>query len=144
MTRFLIAALSGGLFGTGLFFSGMTNPAKVQGFLDLSPSWDPTLVFVMVGALIPMAVAWRLTSNRTPLVGGQFPAPATTEFDRKLVMGSVFFGLGWGLVGLCPGPSIASLSYQGFGGVLFFITMILGMQLSQPIAMQLDRRSVNA
>ena len=144
MTRLIVAALSGGLFGAGLFLSGMTNPAKVQGFLDLSPAWDPTLMFVMGGALIPMAIAWRMTAGRVPLLGGQFPAPPRTEFDRKLILGSVLFGIGWGLVGLCPGPAIASLSYQGVSGALFFIAMLCGMQLSPHVSIQLDRSTANA
>ncbi len=144
MIRFVIAALSGGLFGAGLFLSGMTNPGKVQGFLDLSAAWDPTLIFVMGGALVPMALAWRLTPNRAPLVGGTFPAPSVAHLDRKLITGSVLFGIGWGLVGLCPGPAIASLSYQGASGAIFLLAMICGMQLSPMVAIQLDRATAKA
>ncbi len=144
MIRFVIAALSGGLFGAGLFLSGMTNPGKVQGFLDLSAAWDPTLIFVMGGALVPMALAWRLTPNRAPLVGGTFPAPSAAHLDRKLITGSVLFGVGWGLVGLCPGPAIASLSYQGASGAIFLLAMICGMQLSPMVAIQLDRATAKA
>lgn len=144
MSRLWIAALSGSLFGGGLFLSGMTNPEKVQGFLDLSHAWDPTLVFVMVGALLPMTVAWRLTQGRTPLSGGTFPAPPRPELDRKLILGSVLFGVGWGLVGLCPGPAIASLSYQGASGVWFFLAMMCGMILSPYLSIQLDRSAAKA
>lgn len=144
MIRIVIAALSGGLFGAGLFLSGMTNPAKVQGFLDLSFAWDPTLIFVMGGALVPMALAWRLAANRTPLAGGHFPNPPSAKFDQKLVIGSVLFGIGWGLVGLCPGPAIASLSYQGISGAIFLLAMICGMQLSPLVAIQLDRSTSKA
>ncbi len=144
MMRFLIAALSGGLFGAGLFLSGMTNPAKVQGFLDLSRAWDPTLVFVMGGALLPMAIAWRLAYGRTALTGAEIMQPQNAQLDQKLVIGSLCFGVGWGLVGLCPGPAIASLSFQGVSGAIFFIAMIVGMVLHPKLAMQLDQKAANA
>lgn len=144
MIRFVISALAGGLFGAGLFLSGMTNPAKVQGFLDLSAAWDPTLMFVMGGALLPMAIAWRLIGGRAPLAGGTFPAAPKHEFDRRLVLGSVLFGIGWGLVGLCPGPAIASLSYQGTSGVIFMLAMLCGMILAPKVSIRLDRRLANA
>ena len=108
--RIFFAILSGGLFGAGLLLSGMTNTNKVQGFLDLFGNWDPTLAFVMGGAMIPMAIAWQMTKSRAPVIGGSFPEMPATEFDRRLITGSVLFGLGWGLAGLCPGPAIASLT----------------------------------
>lgn len=144
MIRVLVNAASGSLFGAGLFLSGMTNPAKVQGFLDLSPAWDPTLAFVMASALLPMIVAWRWTRQRSPLTGGAFPPPPATQIDRKLVIGSVLFGVGWGLVGLCPGPAIASLSYQGTSGAIFVLAMLCGMELAPRLAMQLDRTAAKA
>ena len=128
-----LAFLSGGLFGLGLHLSGMTNTDKVQGFLDFFGAWDPTLAFVMGGAIIPMFVAWRLARNRSPLVGGDFPNPADPVLDRSLILGAVLFGIGWGLVGLCPGPALASLSYGGIGGAIFLIAMITGMALAPKI-----------
>ncbi|MEL6243133.1 MAG: DUF6691 family protein [Pseudomonadota bacterium] len=125
--RLLAAFLAGGLFGAGLMLSGMTDTNKVRGFLDFLGAWDPTLAFVMGGALIPMAIAWRMTPGRAPLFGGSFPAQVTAVLDRRLVIGSMVFGLGWGLVGLCPGPSLASLSYGGWPGLVFFGAMALGM-----------------
>ena len=125
--RLMIAALSGALFGAGLHISGMTDTAKVRGFLDFAGAWDPTLAFVMGGAILPMAVAWRMTRGRAPLAGGTFPAPPRHEITRPLIVGSVLFGIGWGLVGLCPGPALASLSYGGWQGVLFLAAMLAGM-----------------
>jgi uncharacterized membrane protein YedE/YeeE len=132
--RLPIAFVAGGLFGAGLLVSGMTDTRKVQGWLDVFGAWDPTLAFVMGGAIIPMAIAWRLTTARRPLVGGSFPTPSAPVFDRKLIVGSLLFGAGWALAGLCPGPAVASLSYGGTGGAVFFVAMALGMVVARPIA----------
>ncbi|MHA7815006.1 MAG: DUF6691 family protein [Pseudohaliea sp.] len=125
--RLFLAFIAGGLFGGGLFISGMTDTRKVQGWLDVFGAWDPTLAFVMGGAILPMAVAWRFTRRGAPLAGGSFPALPDPVFDRQLIVGSLLFGAGWGLAGLCPGPSIASLSYGGTGGLLFLAAMVTGM-----------------
>ncbi|WP_109464013.1 DUF6691 family protein [Albibacillus kandeliae] len=137
--RILLALLSGGLFGAGLFISGMTDTTKVQGWLDVFGQWDPTLAFVMGGAMIPMAIAWRLTIGRRPVVGGEFPKAPRADIDNRLVIGSVLFGVGWGLAGLCPGPSLASLSYGGWGGFVFLAAMLIGMGLAPTITARLDR-----
>ena len=142
--RMLISLLAGALFGAGLHISGMTDTQKVQGFLDFFGAWDPTLVFVMGGTIMPMAVAWRLTLRRAPLIGGEFPAPADPVLDRSLITGAVLFGAGWGLVGLCPGPAIASLSYGGTGGFVFLGAMIAGMLAAPPARQWLDRRQLTA
>ena len=139
MQRKLFAFLAGGLFGAGLFVSGMTDTRKVQGWLDLFGDWDPTLAFVMGGAILPMLIAWRLTRARRPIVGGEFPAASTKGVDRDLVTGSVLFGAGWGLAGLCPGPAIASLSYGGWPHWVFFVAMRAGMALTPTL-----RRSFGA
>jgi uncharacterized membrane protein YedE/YeeE len=131
--RNLFALISGALFGAGLFISGMTDTAKVQGWLDVFGAWDPTLAFVMGGALIPMAIAWWFTQGRKPVLGGDFPERPKARIGRDLVVGSVLFGMGWGLVGLCPGPSLASLSYGGFGHWLFMAAMITGMIAAVPL-----------
>ncbi|MEP2028897.1 MAG: DUF6691 family protein [Paracoccaceae bacterium] len=136
--RILLAALAGSLFGAGLLISGMTDTRKVIGWLDVFGAWDPTLAFVMGGAIIPMAIAWRLTPGRAPLVGGTFPAPAEPSIGRRLVVGSVLFGMGWGLVGLCPGPAIASLSYGGTGGLIFLAAMLAGMWAAPVAGARLD------
>lgn len=142
--RILIALLSGSLFGAGLFISGMTDTRKVQGWLDIFGNWDPTLAFVMGGAIIPMVIAWQLTNGRRPLAGGSFPAQPDPLLDRKLILGSVLFGAGWGLAGLCPGPSIASLSYGGTGGVVFLVAMGAGMIAAVPLRARLDRMQAAA
>lgn len=136
--RLMIALLTGGLFGAGLHVSGMTDTAKVQGFLDFFGAWDPTLAFVMGGAILPMAVAWRLTANGAPLVGGSFPQKPDPSLDRKLILGALLFGAGWGMVGLCPGPAIASLSYGSTGGLIFLAAMILGMGVAPMATRRLD------
>ena len=136
--RLVLAALAGSLFGTGLMISGMTDTRKVIGFLDAFGNWDPTLVFVMGGAIIPMMIAWRLTNGRTPVVGGTFPAPSDPVLNRRLIVGSSLFGMGWGLAGLCPGPAIASLSYGGTGGLVFLVAMLTGMWAAPSVASRLD------
>lgn len=138
--RILVAIVAGGLFGSGLFVSGMTDTRKVQGWLDVFGDWDPTLAFVMGGAIIPMAVAWRMISLRAaPLSGGSFPVRPDPVIDHRLVIGSVLFGMGWGLAGLCPGPAIASLSYGGAGGVVFMAAMLIGMGAAPRVGQHLDR-----
>ena len=142
--RSLIAFVSGGLFGLGLHLSGMTDTNKVQGFLDFFGDWDPTLMFVMGGAIVPMFFAWRVARSRTPLVGGSFPSPSDPVFDRSLILGAVLFGMGWGLVGLCPGPALASISYGGLGGIGFLASMIIGMSLAPMAKRKLDRNVAGA
>ena len=136
--RNLYAAAAGGLFGLGLYLSGMTDTTKVQGWLDIFGNWDPTLAFVMGGAIIPMFFAWRYTVGRTPKLGGQFPAPSDPVITPNLAIGSMLFGAGWGLAGLCPGPAMASLSYGGLGGVVFLAAMIAGMIAAPPLRTRLD------
>lgn len=131
--RALFAFIAGALFGAGLFISGMTDTAKVQGWLDVFGDWDPTLAFVMGGAIIPMAIAWSFTRGRRPVLGGDFPARPEPKLGSDLIIGSVMFGAGWGLAGLCPGPAMASLSYGGFGHWVFFLAMCAGMIAAVPI-----------
>jgi len=126
--RLIFAALAGGLFGIGLMVSGMTNTRKVQGWLDIFGDWDPTLAFVMGGAIIPMSIAWWITTRRAkPVLGGSFPARPPQVLDRGLVVGSMLFGAGWALAGLCPGPALAALSWTGAPGLVFLIAMTAGM-----------------
>ncbi|MEL6517031.1 MAG: DUF6691 family protein [Pseudomonadota bacterium] len=136
--RELFAAVVGGLFGAGLFVSGMTDTRKVQGWLDVFGDWDPTLAFVLGGAIVPMAIAWQLTRGRSPVLGGSFPAPPEPRIGRSLVIGSVLFGAGWGLVGLCPGPALASITYGGTSGVVFLAAMLGGMLAAPPIRKRLS------
>ena len=124
----IIAFTVGGLFGVGLYISQMTNTLKVQGWLDIFGDWDPTLTFVMGGAIIPMLIAWQVAGKRTKtFLGENLSLPAKKEINKPLIIGSMFFGVGWGLSGLCPGPAVASLSFGGLNGLLFFISMLAGM-----------------
>ena len=130
----LIAALcAGALFGAGLVLSGMTDTRRVQGFLDLFGQWDPTLAFVMGGAVLPMALAWRLASrHRRSLTGMPFPARPAFRLDMPLIAGSAMFGAGWGLVGLCPGPALATAVTGGLPVLVFLIAMGAGMLAAIP------------
>ncbi len=124
----LISLLAGGLFGAGLLVSGMTDTVKVQGFLDIFGDWNPVLAFVMGGAMLPMAVAWRVAARRrVSVLGLPFPPRPPARFDRDLMLGSVLFGMGWALVGFCPGPAFASLTFGGWGGVVFPNAMAAAM-----------------
>ena len=140
MLRNLFAALSGGLFGAGLLVSGMVDTTKVQGWLDVFGNWDPTLAFVMGGAILPMALAWRVAARRgVSRLGTPIPARAEPRLDHNLIIGSVLFGAGWGLAGLCPGPTLASLSFGGWGGALFLLAMGAGMVAAPAIRRRIDR-----
>lgn len=142
--RNAIALLAGAIFGMGLFLSGMTDTKKVQGFLDFFGDWDPTLMFVMGGAVLPMIVAWRFSSTRAPLTGGTFPQPPSRKIDRSLIIGAILFGIGWGLVGLCPGPALASISYGGVEGWAFLIAMCAGMLFAPQMRKRLDTEDAKA
>lgn len=123
-----VPLVSGTLFGSGLALSGMTDPERVQGFLDIFGRWDPTLAFVMVGAVMVMAVAWRIQRRMTkPVLAHRFSLPDRRELDGKLITGAALFGVGWGLAGLCPGPAIASLALSPAAVIPFVLAMIAGM-----------------
>jgi len=126
--RLLTSFLAGGMFGFGLMIAGMTDTAVVQGWLDFFGNWNPTLAFVLGGAIIPMAIAWRVTRRlASPVHGAAFPPMPEPILDARLIGGAALFGLGWGLVGLCPGPAMASLGYNGFASLEFFAAMAAGM-----------------
>lgn len=128
MPQILAALAAGLLFGIGLTVSQMVNPAKVLNFLDLAGAWDPSLAFVLAGATGTAALGFRLVRRRTaPLVAGAFQLPTARDIDRPLVVGSTIFGIGWGLVGLCPGPAVAALALDPLGVALFVIAMLAGM-----------------
>ena len=130
----LIAFLAGGLFGAGLLVSGMTDTRKVQGWLDVFGDWDPTLAFVLGGAILPMALAWRVAAKRSAaFTGAAFPARPDPRIDPKLAVGSVLFGAGWVLSGLCPGPALASASFGGLGGLVFLLAMGAGMRVAPSV-----------
>lgn len=131
----LIAALAGALFGTGLLVSGMTDPAKVRGFLDVFGNWDPTLAFVMAGAVLAMAVAWRIAARRGVAVTGRpLPARPPAKLDARLLIGAAVFGTGWGLAGYCPGPAVASGLTAGAPILVFLAAMVAGMLLARRVA----------
>ncbi|MCV6823973.1 MULTISPECIES: DUF6691 family protein [Halocynthiibacter] len=131
--RGLFSLTSGALFGLGLLISGMVDTSRVQGWLDIFGDWDPTLAFVLGGAILPMAVAWRIAEKRkAPIAGATFPARPNQKITKDLAIGSMIFGAGWGLAGLCPGPSFAALSFGGWEGLLFVGAMIFGMILAVP------------
>jgi len=140
MQRNLFAALSGGLFGAGLLISGMVDTSKVQGWLDVFGAWDPTLAFVLGGAILPMAVAWQFARRRRlSILGTQLPEAPDQKIGHNLVIGSVLFGMGWGLAGLCPGPAMASLTFGGWGGITFLLAMLAGMLVAPALRLRLDR-----
>jgi len=130
MNRVLVSLLCGLIFGVGLIIAQMTNPAKIIGFLDISGQWDPSLAFVMAGAVAVFSIAYRLAlRRRAPLFDERFIVPEKTRLDKPLVIGSLIFGAGWGLAGFCPGPAIVS---SGFGDPrvwVFVVAMLAGMGL---------------
>lgn len=127
--RNIIALISGLVFGTGLVVSDMINPARVRAFLDLfGGAWDPTLAFVMGGALLVMSAAWLIASNRAKsLLGQDLPGQPSSIIDARLIGGAAVFGLGWGLVGLCPGPALSGLFVGGWPVLVFIAAMLAGM-----------------
>ena len=126
--RILSAFLVGLLFGIGLIVSGMTDPAKVIGFLDLAGRWDPSLAFVMGGAILVGLLGFRFAAGHdTALLGERMRLSSVTEIDRRLVLGALLFGVGWGLAGFCPGPALASLASGAIKPLIFSAAMVAGM-----------------
>lgn len=124
----ILALAAGTLFGAGLALSGMMDPSRVRGFLDLFGHWDPTLLFVMGGAVAVMAIAWLAKRHMVrPLADSEFHVPDTSRIDGRLIAGSALFGIGWGVAGLCPGPAVASLGVNPLPAMLFVGPMIAGM-----------------
>jgi hypothetical protein len=122
--------LAGLVFGLGLITSGMANPAKVLGFLDLAGAWDPSLAFVMAGAITVGTVAFRVARRRTvSLLGAEMRLPAARDIDRRLVAGSLLFGIGWGMGGFCPGPALVALGMGEIKALVFVAAMLAGMGL---------------
>jgi len=116
------------LFGLGLMLSGMTDPSKVIGFLDLFGQWDPSLAFVMGGAIAVAFFAFALAKKRTTnFLGGALHLPKSTQIDKRLVLGNVMFGAGWGLAGFCPGPALVSMAAGQDKALVFVLAMVFGM-----------------
>ena len=125
-----MALLAGLVFGIGLIVSGMTDPAKVTGFLDLAGAWNPSLGFVMGGAVLVGVFAFAAARRRErSLLGAPMRLPTASKLDRRLVLGSLAFGAGWGLAGYCPGPALASLATGGAKPLIFTLAMLAGMVL---------------
>ena len=130
--RFLTTLFAGLLFGTGLILSGMANPKKVQNFLDIFGSWDPSLAFVMGGAILVTAPGfWFVQKRSTPFFHDMFHLQTRKDIDARLLTGAALFGVGWGLGGLCPGPVVTSLPFATTGVLVFVPTMLVGMSLAK-------------
>ncbi len=127
----VVSLISGIIFGVGLTVSQMIDPAKVLGFLNIFGAWDPSLAFVMIGALIISSPFFHLfKNNNKPVFADSFSYSNNKELNKKLIIGSSLFGAGWGLAGLCPGPAIASLALLNTSSIVFVITMFVGFYLS--------------
>lgn len=132
MLRSLTLLASGVLFGAGLAISGMLNPSKVAGFLDLFGVWDPSLAFVMGGGVVANFIGHRIVTRRPqPVFAASFSLPTTSSIDSRLIVGSGLFGIGWGLGGLCPGPAVASLLLVPSEVGLFVVMMLAGLAVGR-------------
>lgn len=130
MKSALAALIVGFIFAIGLGLSGMTNPNNVVSFLDVFGNWNPSLIFVMGGALVVHTILFRLITKRpSPIFASQFHIPKRRDIDRKLIFGSVLFGTGWGLAGFCPAPAITSLASLSTAPVIFVLSMLIGMAI---------------
>jgi uncharacterized membrane protein YedE/YeeE len=134
MGKSISALLAGIVFGLGLTISQMLNPAKVLAFLDILGNWDPSLALVMGGALLVTAIGYRLVWTRVrPVFSERFQVPDNRTVDTRLAVGAVLFGMGWGLVGLCPGPAISALTVGGLPVLTFMAAMMVGMGLYEAV-----------
>ncbi|MEM8813018.1 MAG: DUF6691 family protein [Pseudomonadota bacterium] len=139
MTRALSGLVSGLLFGLGLVISGMADPAKVLNFLDIgafwlpdSGGWDPSLAFVMAGAVVVTALGYRLAWQRaTPVLGGTFDRTVRSQIDHPLIVGAAIFGIGWGLSGYCPGPAMTAIPLAATGTLVFLPCLLIGLWLGR-------------
>jgi len=128
----LVSLFCGIIFGIGLVISQMINPAKVLGFLNLFGEWDPSLAFVMIGSLIVSSPLFHLFKNKEkPIFSSSFSISNKKEIDKKLIIGSILFGAGWGLAGLCPGPAISSIALLNMSSIIFVIAMFFGFYIAK-------------
>ncbi len=133
MNNFM-SLISGLLFGIGLSISGMMSPKKVIGFLDITGQWDPSLALVMGGALFISIIAFKfILTKSSPICENQFHVPSNTKLDKAIIIGPIIFGIGWGLIGLCPGPALANLYTLDFATLSFVIAMVTSMVLTDKI-----------
>jgi len=134
--------VAGVIFGLGLIVSGMADPAKVLGFLDLAGAWDPSLAFVMAGAIAVGAVAFAVARERTvSFLGVEMNLPTTRRIDRRLVAGSLMFGIGWGVAGFCPGPGLVALGMGEIKALVFVVAMLAGMGLYEVLERRKQRQA---
>ena len=130
----LVALFCGTIFGIGLVISQMINPAKVLGFLNVFGEWDPSLAFVMIGALIISSPLFHLFKNKEkPIFSTSFSISENKKIDKRLIFGSILFGAGWGLAGLCPGPAISSIALLNISSVTFVFSMFIGFFIASKI-----------
>ncbi len=130
MKQALVCFCSGVLFAFGLGISGMTQPTKVSAFLDFAGDWDPTLLFVMLGAIGVYAAGYPFVMRKSkPLIDNQFTLPSSTKIDKRLLLGASLFGMGWGMAGFCPGPALTALATFNPQAIVFVTAMVLGMLL---------------
>jgi uncharacterized membrane protein YedE/YeeE len=128
MKKYLVAFAGGIIFGLGLCISKMVDPNKIMGFLDVAGNWDPSLLLVMFSALVIVSIGYRLALKREkPVLDQKFYLPTNNQLDIKLILGAILFGVGWGLIGYCPGPIVTSLGFLSVDIVLVFISMLVGM-----------------
>jgi uncharacterized membrane protein YedE/YeeE len=139
--KVLMSLITGIVFGIGLVISGMTNPAKVIGFLDITGNWDYSLALVMGGAVVFNFFAFKLIKKRrASILGDAYECPTNRKIDKKLIIGSALFGIGWGLIGICPGPGIVNLVNLDPSILLFVISMLIGMGIYKQFEKYLARR----
>lgn len=145
MSKLILSLLSGLVFGLGLIVSGMSNPAKVLGFLDLAGAWDPSLALVMGGAIaVAMPAFWLARRRSTALLGEPMQLPVSLRIDRRLLLGSLAFGAGWGIAGFCPGPALVSLLAGQGKAWIFVAAMLAGMAIFEWLEWQKARRTAMA
>jgi uncharacterized protein len=136
-----LAFAAGLVFGLGLIVSGMANPAKVLGFLDVAGLWDPSLAFVMIGAIaVSAAPFWFVKRRSVSLLGQEMRLPTRTPVDRRLVLGSLAFGVGWGIAGFCPGPAAVAIGMGSAKALLFALAMLAGMAVFEVMTRLRGRR----
>lgn len=129
------------IFGIGLIIAGMSNPAKVLGFLDFAGKWDPSLAFVMVGGILIASIGFVVAKKRTlSVLGLQMRFPTSTKIDRPLILGGAIFGIGWGIAGICPGPALVLIGGGVFKGVVFVVAMLAGMALFELFTRQKSKQ----
>ena len=130
----IVSLFCGIIFGIGLVISEMINPAKVLGFLNIFKEWDPSLAFVMIGALFVSTPMFHLFKNKNkPVFASNFSIPTNKKLDNKLIIGSIFFGAGWGLIGLCPGPAITSIALLNMSSAIFVLAMFSGFYIASKV-----------